>query len=77
MLGEWIRRQMTSPIRALRAALRRSMVALDDWINTYASEMCDKARVEEAWKRIKDEGGTLAYIADVQELNRKALKARK
>jgi len=50
------------------------MVALDDWINTYASEMCDKARVEEAWKRIKDEGGTLAYIADVQERNRKALK---
>ncbi len=67
---------MTYSTRALRAALRRSMAALDDWINTYASKMCDKQRVEEAWQRIKDEGGTLAYIADVQAQNRKALKGK-
>ncbi len=49
------------------------MTALDDWLNTYASEFCDEARVKEAGGRIMEEGGTLAYIADVQEQNHKAL----
>lgn len=58
--------------RELRAALKRSMTALDDWLNTYASEFCDEKRVMEAHARL-DERGTLAYIADVQEKNRRAL----
>ena len=61
--------------RRLRAALDRSRIAIDDWLNTYASEFCDEARVAEAGKRIRDEGGTLAYIADVQQQNREALKS--
>jgi hypothetical protein len=59
--------------RALQRALARSVTALDDWINTYASEFCDADRVAAAGKRIMDQGGTLAYIADIQEENRKAL----
>ncbi len=58
--------------RELRAALTRSVTALDDWLNTYAPEFCDEARVKEASKRLR-ERGTLAYIADVQEQNREAL----
>ena len=58
----------------LRAALRRSMVALDDWLNIYAEELCDNDRVKEAKQRIS-EYGTLSYIALVQDQNRAALNA--
>jgi len=60
--------------KELRAALDRSRIAIDDWLNTYASEFCDEERVKEAGTRIREGGGTLAYIADVQEQNREALK---
>lgn len=56
----------------LLAALQRSAVALDDWLNTYASELCDVEQVAEARARIS-EAGTLAYIADVQQQNRAAI----
>ena len=59
--------------RDMRDALRASMIALDDWLNTYASEFCDEERVKEAGERIMSGGGTLAYIADLQERNRRAL----
>ena len=61
--------------KELRAALERSKTAIDDWLNTYASEFCDEARVSSAIKRIRVHGGTLAYIAGIQEQNRDALKA--
>jgi hypothetical protein len=57
----------------MREALQASIDALDDWLNTYASDMCDQERVEAAWKRITDNGGTLAYIAHTQQRNREAL----
>lgn len=41
--------------------------ALDDWIVTYAAEWCDEAQVKAAWKRIMDNGGTLAYVTDLRE----------
>lgn len=52
----------------LLEALNAAITALDDWTNTYASEFCDENRVKEAWKRIKDNGGTVAYIADTLQL---------
>ena len=67
------RKKESARERELSAALRRSMTALDDWLNTYASEFCDEVRVKEAGERIMKEGGTLAYIADVQEQSHKAL----
>ena len=60
--------------KELQAALERSKTAIDDWLNTYASEFCNEERVKEAGVRIMKGGGTLAYIADVQEQNRRALK---
>ena len=50
---------------SLTKTLQRAEDALDDWINTYASDLCDPARVAEAKVRIYDGGGTLHYIACV------------
>lgn len=52
------------------AALDASRVAIDDWLNIYAHDMCDEQRVKEARVRIFESGGTLAYIARIQEHNR-------
>src|SRR5687768_5461021 len=57
----------------LREALIRSITAIDDWLNVYASDFCNSDRVDEAQRRISDEGGTLSYIANVQQKNRTAL----
>ena len=64
---------MTNRERKLRAALRRSMLALDDWLNDFAASECNPKRVNEARLRIM-ERGTIGYIASVQAQNRKALK---
>ena len=61
-------------IEQLEAALQKSTQALDDWTSIYASEFCDEARVEEAHDRIKKNGGTLAYIADIVCPNHELLK---
>lgn len=58
---------------ALTKALEQSMIALDDWLNTYADDHCDAKRVAEARARIA-EYGTIGYIAHVQEINRRALR---
>lgn len=55
-------------------ALQDSSTALDDWLNTYAAELCNEEQVERAFNRIVKNGGTLAYIAQLQETNRKLLK---
>lgn len=52
------------------AALDTSRVAIDDWLNTYAHDMCDEKRVKVARDRIYENGGTIAYIARIQEHNR-------
>lgn len=51
----------------LEAALERSCLAIEDWINTYASEFCDEDRVAQARSRISGQGGTIAYTASVLE----------
>lgn len=66
--------QAIQEMAELRAALERSVVAINDWLHQYASELCNEKDVLETWKRIRENGGTLAYIAQVQEQNRAALK---
>lgn len=44
--------------------LERAETALNDWLNIYASDMCEENRVAEAHKRVS-EYGTIGYIADV------------
>lgn len=61
---------------ATEAALKSAILALDDWTNTYAPELCDEERVKQAQARIT-EYGTLAYIATVVEQCRNALKGLK
>ena len=58
-------------------ALERSMVAIDDWLHIYASDMCDEADVQDSRQRIAEAGATLSYIASVQQNNRAALSAIK
>lgn len=57
----------------LRAALIQSVTAIDDWLNIYASDLCEDARVKEAKCRVF-KYGTLAYISRVQEVNKDAMK---
>ena len=52
--------------RAERKLLEDCSTALNDWIVTYASEMCYPANVTTARKRIANGGGTLAYAADLR-----------
>ena len=59
-------------VDALRGALTRSVTALNDWLATYADDLCDPEHVATARARIA-EFGTLAYIAEVQQQNRAAL----
>ena len=40
----------------MRKALECSIIALDDWLNDYASELCDEQRVKEARQRINEFG---------------------
>lgn len=68
-------RKMATRIEALEAALRNSMTAIDDWLHVYAYDMCDEADVRNSHKRIANEGGTLSYIASVQQQNRQALES--
>jgi DNA modification methylase len=73
----WIPLYRQAPsVDVLVEALRNSMTAIDDWLNTYAPEFCDTKRVAEARQRI-NANGALAYITDVQEKNRIALSSYK
>ena len=47
-------------------------VALDAWLHQYASEMCDIKRVRELAAMVYEHGGTLAYIAKLQQRIRAA-----
>lgn len=68
--------RLRARVGELEAALRASRIGLDDWLNQYASELCDEERVKEARERIADNGGTLAYIAQLQDQNRRALEGK-
>lgn len=60
--------------KLLHEALTNSTIALDDWLRTFASELCHKKHVQESYARINQNGGTLHYIAVLQQANRNALK---
>lgn len=57
-----------------RALLERCKDALDDWVTTYASDMCDTETMRRSEQRIMDNGGTLAYVAQLVQDIRDALK---
>jgi hypothetical protein len=62
-------------IIALVEAAAKGMEAMNVWVNTYAPELCDQDEVAKARKIISDGGGTLAYIADVNEQLHEVLAA--
>lgn len=55
----------------LRKAMDAAILALDDWINTYAEDFCDETRVAEAKARL-NENGTIAYLANTVQQCREA-----
>lgn len=61
-------------LRSALEALELSYVALNDWLHQYASEFCNEDGVKEAEARIREAGGTLAYITDIREEIREVLK---
>jgi len=67
-------RQQDGENARLREAIKHNMRAIDNWLNTYAAELCDTERVKEAVAEIGDGGGTLAYIAALQQSNRNLLR---
>lgn len=68
--------QLEKENKLLRKALTNSTIALDDWLRTFASELCYEKHVQESYARISQNGGTLAYIADLQQANRNVLKPK-
>jgi hypothetical protein len=58
----------------MKELLEELAIALDDWLHIYASDMCDEKDVKESFKRIKENGGTIAYIATLRQKIRKELK---
>lgn len=66
---------MNAVEKNLRKALRRSNAALDDWVRSYAPDFVKQEHLDETLERIREGGGTLAYIADVKEGNQEALDA--
>lgn len=68
----WNTRAPTVPVDVLNA-LEASHIALDDWLHTYAPDECGEEYVQTTRCRIFEAGGTLAYIADLQQENRRIL----
>jgi hypothetical protein len=54
-------------------AIDAAILALDDWINTYAEDFCDEAKVAEAKARLNAQG-TIAYLTDTVKQCREARK---
>lgn len=67
-------RQLQYKNRELCKTVDKCRIALDDWTNTYAEELCNEERVKEAWDRIRDNGGTIHYIACLVQECRNQLK---
>lgn len=57
----------------LATVLKTNIQALDDWLNIWASDFCNESRVREARNRV-NKVGVVAYIAEIQEQNRKTLR---
>ena len=60
--------------RSERKLLRDCSIALDHWLHQYAPEQCDSSHVRTSIVIMMDSGGTLAYIARLQQRIRKTLK---
>ncbi len=65
---------MSKREKALEEALEQAIQALNDWVTTYASDMCYEKTVLATRTRLHGAGGTLAYIAEAIGRARAALK---
>lgn len=70
---EWkdIAEKRTEQVSVLNAALKIAMKGINDWMHIYAHDLCDENEVEAARQRVYS-GGTLAYIAEINDAVRTA-----
>ena len=61
----------------LEAALEFAQLAIDDLLHLHAAELCDDDAVARTRSRVKERGGSLAYIAEVQQTLRVARGSEK
>ena len=61
--------------KPLRDALDFCVLALNDWLHVHAETECSPDDVARSKSRIKERGGTIAYIAEVLATTRAALAA--
>jgi hypothetical protein len=72
---------MTAPLTLieenadLRRALEAAQRGINDWLHLYAPDHCHADRVAEARSRVH-EHGTLAYIADLNQIINEALASK-
>jgi len=55
--------RLTAENKSKSVALDHALLALNDWMNLYASDICSPDRVKQAQSRMKNRGG-LAYIGE-------------
>lgn len=56
----------TEQVAALGAALKIAQGGLNDWLHTYATDLCDPEKVAAAQERVS-KFGVLAYLANINE----------
>lgn len=65
-IADAVQQAMEAMVTLPASAVRRASQALDDWIATWASDMCREVDVQAARNRIRQSGGTLGYVCDVR-----------
>ena len=68
------RTKLKIDIDTLEKCIQRNIDTLNTLVHIYASEFCDTDKVKKALDTVADNGGTLAYIADILDYNRKCLE---
>lgn len=60
-------------MKDVKRALRKAQEAMNAWLHQYAADHCNEGNVRKYADIVMSQGGTLAYIADVNVILRDAL----
>jgi hypothetical protein len=67
--------KLQNRVKELEGMLRINMTALDDWLHVLAPYECDEKHVNGTRKRL-NKGGTIYYLANIQQQNRQVLAGK-
>lgn len=68
------RTKLKTDIDTLEKCIQRNIDTLNVLVNIYAPEFCNADEVKKARDTVAGNGGTLAYITDILDHNRKCLE---